>query len=172
MLEVAEERGRHPADLTLDLMEAGGAGLVSFNMDDGDMLALMRQPWTMTSSDGGLVPFGEGVPHPRYYGPFPRKIRLYVQERGVLSLPDAIRTMTSLPASVMGMDDRGVLRAGAIADVVVFDLERFRDKATYSDPHQYAEGVVHLLVNGRSAIENGTFTGELAGQVLGKPLVP
>ncbi len=172
MLEVAEERGRHPADLTLDLMEAGGAGLVSFNMDDGDMLALMRQPWTMTSSDGGLVPFGEGVPHPRYYGPFPRKIRLYVQERGVLSLPDAIRTMTSLPASVMGMDDRGVLRAGAIADVVVFDLERFRDKATYSDPHQYAEGVVHLLVNGRSAIENGTFTGELVGQVLGKPLVP
>ncbi len=168
LLDVAEQRGRHPADLALELMEAGGASLVSFNMIDTDIVALMQQPWTMTSSDGGLVPFGEGVPHPRYYGPFPRKVRLYVQERHVMTLPDAIRTMTSLPAQVFGMDDRGTIRSGAVADLVVFDLDAFRDLATYSDPHQYSEGVVHVLVNGQFAVADGRVTGTLAGQVLGK----
>ena len=166
MEEVAQERGVEPAELALQLLEAGGAGLVNFNMDAGDIAALMRQPWTMTSSDGGLTAMGRGVPHPRFYGTFPRKIRKYVREDGVLELTAAIRSMTSLPASVFGMTDRGVVRVGAIADVVVFDLERFVDKATYTDPHQLAEGVVYVFVNGQVAVERGEFGVELHGDVL------
>ena len=166
MEAVAQERGVEPTELALQLLEAGGAGLVNFNMDAGDIAALMRQPWTMTSSDGGLTAMGQGVPHPRFYGTFPRKIRKYVREDGVLELTAAIRSMTSLPASVFGMTDRGVVRVGAIADVVVFDLERFVDKATYTDPHQLAEGVVYVFVNGQVAVERGEFGVELHGNVL------
>jgi N-acyl-D-aspartate/D-glutamate deacylase len=166
MQAVAEERGVHPADLTLQLLEAGGATLVSFNMEEADIRTLMRQPWTMTASDGGLTEMGRGVPHPRYYGTFSRKIRKYVRDEGVLSLADAVRTMTSLPASVFGMVDRGVLREGAFADVVVFELERVADNATYSDPHQLADGIVYLFVNGRLAIDEGEFAAALHGRVL------
>jgi N-acyl-D-aspartate/D-glutamate deacylase len=164
--DVADQRGVHPADLALQLVEAGGATLVSFNMDEADIRTLMRQSWTMTASDGGLTEMGRGVPHPRYYGTFPRKIRRYVRDQEVLALEDAVRTMTSLPASVFGMSDRGVLREGAFADIVVFDLERLADHATYSDPHQLAGGVVYLLVNGRLAIDDGEFDDDLHGRVL------
>ena len=165
---IATERGLEPVDLALDMLAAGDAGLVSFNMDERDIATLMRQPWTMTSSDGGLVPLGTGVPHPRFYGTFPRKIRKYVLELGVIGLEDAVRSMTSLPASVFGLEDRGVLREGAIADLVVFDLERFQDPSSYDDPHRYATGVEHLLIGGRLAIEDGEFTGELAGRVVSR----
>jgi len=164
--EVAAERGVHPADLALDLLEAGGATLVSFNMDPGDVADLMRQPWTMTCSDGSITRMGEGVPHPRWYGTFPRKIRKYVLEEGVLGLPTAVRSGTSLSAGVMGMADRGVIREGAIADIVVFDLDRLRDKATYDDPHQLSEGMVYVMVNGVLAIDGGVFTDTLSGRVL------
>ena len=164
--EVAEERGADPIDTAADLIRGGGVSIVSFNMHDDDVETLMRQPWTMTSSDGGLVPLDEGVPHPRSYGAFARKIRLYVNEKGTVGLEDAIRSMTSLPASVFGMTDRGVLRAGAVADVVVFDPARVRDVATYTDPHRYSEGMVHVFVNGVAAVRNGAFTGERPGRVL------
>ena len=120
----------------------------------------------MTSSDGGLTTFGRGVPHPRYYGTFPRKIRRYVKERGVVSLESAIRSMTSLPAAVMGVRDRGLLVEGAFADIVVFDLEQIRDNATYDDPHQYASGISLVLVNGTAVVDNGDFTDALPGIVL------
>lgn len=172
MQEVADERGVEPADLAMELTEAGGAGLVSFNMDEGDIATLMRQPWTMTASDGGLTTMGRGTPHPRYYGTFPRKVRKYVVEEGVLDLPDAIRTMTSLPAAVLGLSDRGVIREGAVADIAVFDLARLTDKATYADPHQFAEGMVYVFVNGELAIREGNFTGGLHGKVLRKKARP
>jgi N-acyl-D-amino-acid deacylase len=168
MDEVARERGMEPADLALQLLQAGGAGLVSFNMDENDIATLMRQPWTMTSSDGGLTEMGRGVPHPRFYGTFPRKIRKYVGEDAVMDLPAAIRSMTSLPASVFGMPDRGVIREGAVADLVVFDLDRFVDKATYGDPHQFSEGVEYVFVGGRMAVERGEFKAELHGRVLAR----
>ena len=136
------------------------------------METLMAQPWTMTSSDGDLVPMGQGVPHPRSYGAFPRKIRLYVLEKGTIPLESAIRSMTSLPAEVYKMPDRGVLRAGAAADVVVFDLERVRDTAEYTDPHQLAEGMVWVFVNGQAAIRDGTFEDVRAGRVLRKGMEP
>ncbi len=166
MAEVAEERGVEPVELALSLLEEGDASLVSFNMDERDIATLMRQPWTMTSSDGGLVPLDTGVPHPRFYGTFPRKIRKYVQELGVIRLEDAVRSMTSLPAAVFGFENRGAIRVGAIADLAVFDLEQFRDSATYDAPHRYASGLEYLLVAGRLVVETGQPTGELAGDVL------
>lgn len=126
----------------------------------------MQQPWTMTASDGELVPFGQGVPHPRAYGTFPRKLGHYARDRGVVGLAAAIRSMTSLPATVLGLPDRGILRAGAVADIVVFDLARVNDPATFQEPHQLAEGMVHVLVNGQFAIEGGNFSRELHGAVL------
>src|SRR5690606_33858508 len=120
------------------------------------------------SSDGTLVSMGSGVPHPRAYGTFPRKLRGYVRERSVVGLDDAIRSMTSLSAGVMNVRERGVLRVGAFADIVVFDLDRVRDAATYQEPHQLAEGMVHVLVNGRFAIDNGAFADTLHGRVLSR----
>ena len=122
----------------------------------------------MASSDGDLVTWMEGVPHPRSYGSFPRKIREYVLERGVIDLAFAIRSMTSLPAQVYRIPDRGLLREGMAADVVVFDLETTREKGTFTKPHQLAEGMVHVFVNGQAAIRDREFTGVLAGKVLRK----
>ncbi len=164
--EVAEERGLHPADLAIDLLRSGGAGLVSFNMHEDDVATFMQQPWTMTCSDGSITKLGQGVPHPRWYGTFPRKIRKYVTEDRVIDLPAAIRSMTSLSAAVMGVSDRGLVVPGAVADLVVFDLDRVTDKATYTDPHQLSEGMVYVLVNGQFAVDNGEFTDVMSGRVL------
>ena len=166
--DLADERGQDALDVALELIRGGSASIVSHNMDEDDVEALMVQPWTMTSSDGDLVPWGEGVPHPRSYGAFPRKIRVYVVEKGLVGLEDAVRSMTSLPALVYGMEDRGVLRAGAAADVVAFDLDRVRDTAEYTDPHRLAEGMVWVFVNGEAAVRDGEPTGALPGRVLQK----
>jgi N-acyl-D-amino-acid deacylase len=135
-------------------------------MSELDIEYIMNKDYTMTSSDGSLVPMDQGKPHPRYYGTFPRKIRRYVLERGAITLPHAVRSMTSLPATVFRFQDRGLLSPGMWADVVVFDLDNLRDRATYRDPHQLAEGMVHVLVNGKLAIRDGQFTDGLAGAVL------
>jgi len=168
--EVAAERGMDPLDLAIDLFKVGSPGIVSFNMHDNDIANFMTQHWTMTSSDGDLVPWMEGVPHPRSYGSFPRKIRHYALDEGLIELAFAIRSMTSLPAQVYRIPDRGLLREGMAADVVVFDLATIRDKATFTEPHQLSEGMVHVFVNGQAAIRDGEFTGVLAGEVLRKRL--
>jgi len=166
LAEVASARGDEPLHTALALIEQDNPGIVSFNMNQKDVRRFMQQPWTMTCSDGGLVAMGDGVPHPRNYGAFPRKLRTYVMEQEVIGLGFAIRSMTHLPASVMGISDRGQLRAGAYADVVVFDPERLRDTAAFQDPHQLAEGVEHVIVNGQFAVRAGVFTGERPGRVL------
>lgn len=166
LAELAARDMRPPEEVALTLLERADASLVSFNMSERDIELIMRQPWTMTCTDGDLVPMGEGKPHPRAYGAFPRKLRLYVRERSVVDLPFAIRSMTSLPASVFALKDRGVLRPGAFADVLVFDPAMVRDSATYQEPHQLAEGMVHILVNGEVVRENGTFTSALPGRVV------
>jgi N-acyl-D-aspartate/D-glutamate deacylase len=168
LADVADARGEGAIETALALLADGSPGIVSFNMADEDVHRFMRQPWTMTSSDGGLGPMGEGVPHPRNYGAFPRKVRKFAVEEGVVELGFAIRSMTALPAAVFQMDGRGLLREGAAADVVVFDLERLRDPATFQAPHQLAEGMVHVLVNGTFAIEDEQFTEQMSGQVLAK----
>ena len=163
---VASAREQDPVDAAIALVEAGGAGIVSFNMDDSDVEFLMRQPWMMTASDGDLVAPDRGVPHPRIYGTFPRKLGVYVRDRAIVDLGSAVRSMTTLPARVFRIADRGEIRPGMFADVVVFDLERLRDRATYQQPHQLSEGMVHVLVNGVAAIDRGAFTGEVPGKVL------
>jgi len=166
--QVADARRQDPVDAALALIARGSAGVVSFNMDSADIRILMRQPWTMTASDGDLVPMGRGMPHPRAYGTFPRKLRKYALDEGVVDLAAAVRSMTSLPALVYGVRDRGTLRAGAIADLVVFDAARLRDRATYTRPHQLAEGMVYVLVNGALAIDEGRVTAARGGRVLSR----
>jgi N-acyl-D-amino-acid deacylase len=163
---VAVRRRLDPIGTAMQIIRAGSAGIVSFNMHPDDIATLMRQEWMMTASDGTLVPMGEGVPHPRGNGTYPRKLRRYVVEERVIGLGAAVRSMTGLPAAVFRMPERGQLREGSIADVVVFDLSQYRDRATYSDPHQLAEGMVHVIVNGVPAIDGGRFTGSLSGTVL------
>ncbi len=165
--QVADERGVDPVEAAIQLWaEERDGGLTSFNMDENDIRTFMRQPWTMTSSDGILRALGAGQPHPRDFGAFPRKIRKYVLEEGVVSLEAAIHGMTGLPARVYRLADRGVIRPGAYADLLVFDPARLRDRATYDDPHHLSEGVEFALVNGRLAIDGGEFSDALAGRVL------
>ena len=166
LADIARARKTEAIDVVLELLDSGGAGLISFSLSEDDIRHIMRQNFTMTSSDGGLVAIGEGKPHPRFYGAFARKIARYVRDRGVISLPHAIRSMTSLPAMVFGIAERGQLRRGAWADIVVFDLEKFRDRATYQNPHQLAEGVAHVLVNGQLSWGKLSGAGVLAGRVL------
>jgi N-acyl-D-amino-acid deacylase len=164
--ELAAKAGVAPEEYALQMLEKGDASLVSFNMSEDDIEHIMRQPWTMTCTDGDLVPMGQGKPHPRAYGAFPRKLKRYVRERGAIGLAEAIRTMTSLPATVFGLKDRGQIRAGAYADLLIFDPSQVNDAATYQDPHQLAEGMDDILVNGRWARRDGAFTTALAGRVV------
>lgn len=166
LAQVAAARREDPIEAALALLARGAAGVVSFNMDSTDIHTLMRQPWTMTASDGDLVPMGEGVPHPRAYGTFPRKLRHYAMDRRVVGLEQALRSMTSLPAAVYRVRDRGTLRPGAFADLVILDPTRLRDRATYTRPHQLAEGVAYVLVNGVVAVEGGRATADRGGRVL------
>jgi len=163
---LAANAGVAPDEYALQLLEQGDASLVSFNMSENDIEAIMRQPWTMTCTDGDLVPMHVGKPHPRAYGAFARKLKRYVNERGTVDLATAIRSMTTLPATVFGLKDRGQLRAGAFADVLIFDLAKVNDAATYENPHQIAEGMNDIIVNGELARRDGRFTGALLGRVL------
>jgi N-acyl-D-amino-acid deacylase len=166
LADIAASRGAPPAETALDLIERGDASIVSFNMSEADIAHIMRQPYTMTSSDGDLVPMGAGRPHPRNYGAHARKLAVYARERGVVTLESAVRSMTSLPAAVFGLTDRGVIRPGAWADLAVFDPNEIRDRATYTEPHQLAAGMAFVLVNGQVVIEDGTFTKAMPGRVL------
>jgi N-acyl-D-aspartate/D-glutamate deacylase len=166
LAELAAEAHKPAEEVALDLLARSDASLVSFNMSERDIALIMQRPWKMTCTDGTLVPMGQGKPHPRAYGAFPRKINRYVEERGVIDLPFAIRSMTSLPAAVFGLKDRGVLRPGAIADILVFDPAQVRDVATYQDPHQLAEGMRDVIVNGELVRDDNRFTGARPGRVL------
>ena len=153
--EVAEEEGKDSVELALELLEQakqGDVGIVSFNMNEGDIRAFMKTDWTLTASDGAYPPWGEGVPHPRGFGTFPRRIRHYALDEPVLPLEETIRSMTSLPAQVFGLKDRGALRVGAIADLVLFDKAQIRDQATFEEPYQMAEGISWVILNGRVAL--------------------
>jgi N-acyl-D-aspartate/D-glutamate deacylase len=164
--QIASAKKQSPVRAALELIARQSPSIVSFNMSEDDIAVIMRQPFTMTSSDGGLVAMGEGKPHPRNYGTFARKLQRYVRERGTITLEYAIRSMTSLPAAVFGMKDRGVIREGAAADIVIFDRARVVERSTYVDPHQLAEGMAYVLVNGQAVIADGKFTAAMPGKVL------
>ena len=144
----------------------GGAAVVLHLMDEGDVRRIMAHPTTMIASDGRLSVPGNGVPHPRNYGTFPRVLGEYVREQRVLTLEEAVRKMTSMPAARLGLKDRGCLRAGCAADVVVFDPATVRDRATFLAPHQYAEGIPWVFVNGVAVVADGVPTGARPGVVL------
>jgi N-acyl-D-amino-acid deacylase len=170
--EVAAAWGKDPLDAACDLLlaEHGKGYMILFQLDEADLRRALAHPHVMIGSDGSSLategPLGEGKPHPRSYGTFPRVLGRYAREHNVLTLPEAIRKMTALPADRLGLKDRGVLRAGALADVVAFDPVHVADRATYEDPHRYAAGVEHVIVNGRMVVEGGEHTGALPGRVL------
>jgi dihydroorotase/N-acyl-D-amino-acid deacylase len=138
-------------------------------MSEQDVERIIRHPATMIASDGEVPVFGRGFLHPRSYGTFARVLAVYVREKKALTPEDAIRRMSSFPAARLGLADRGVLRAGMKADVVVFDASRVRDTATYEKPHQYAEGFSHVVVNGQLVFEKGEMTASRPGRVLYGP---
>ncbi len=165
--DIASSRGTTPAEAVCDLMieEAAEVLMVFFMMCEDDVAHIMKHPAVMIGSDA--IP-SAGKPHPRYFGTFPRVLAKYVREDKVLSLPDAVRKMTSMPAQRLGIRDRGLVREGMWADIAIFDPESIEDKATYMDPQQYAAGIEYVLVNGEVAVEGGKYTGALAGKVLRK----
>lgn len=156
-------------DVLIVLQRDGGFTATVEAMSERDIEAFLRHPASMVSTDGDLVTPGKGFPHPRSYGAFPRVIARYVGERHVLSFEVAIAKMTGVPARALGLKDRGVIRAGMMADLVVFDRARFVDQATFTDPHHYAEGVVHLFVNGQAVIRDGALTGARPGRTIRRP---
>lgn len=164
--DLADHRGIDPADAIVSILRRGACGIVSHCLHPNDVEAFMKQPWTMVCTDGDLPAFGSGTPHPRCYGAFPRRIAKYVVQDGVTSLEQTIHAMTALPAQVFHIKDRGRLEPGAFADIVVFELDRLRDRATFQNPHQLPQGLIHLLINGRFAIQTERVQPIRAGQVL------
>ncbi|MBS3818068.1 D-aminoacylase [bacterium] len=172
--EILVERGQKPnvsnaADLIIEIQKKGGASGVFFQMDEKDVQDLMKLPYIMHASDGSVQEKGEGVPHPRNYGTFPRVISHYVREEGVLPLREAIRKMTSLPAQAFRLSGRGILKEGMYADLTIFDRDVFKDQATFSKPHQYAEGLAYVVVNGEVVVKNNQHTGSRPGMILYGP---
>ncbi|MFN9202686.1 MAG: N-acyl-D-amino-acid deacylase family protein [Gemmatimonas sp.] len=154
------------AQLVLEAMLKGGANAIYHVLDEGDVRRIMTSPYTMIASDGRLSRPGDGHPHPRAYGTFPRVLGEYVRTQKLLTLETAIHKMTQMPATRLGLRDRGVLRDGAMADVVVFDAATVKDQATFTEPHQYPAGIGTVIVNGTVAVASGKATGVRAGQVL------
>lgn len=167
--EGVEPTPENGARLLVDVVRNGGASCIFHAMDQGDVDAIMAHPQTMIASDGRLTEPGIGHPHPRWYGTFPRVLGVYVRERGVLDLETAIHKMTAMPARRMGLADRGEVREGWVADLVVFDPERVIDRATFEDPHQYPEGISWVFVNGVAQIDDGEYMDLRPGRVLRKP---
>ncbi len=171
LAQITDERGKTPtpenaAETTMDIQEKGGCSAVYHAIDEGDVERILRYPFTMIGSDGEIPIFGVAVPHPRSYGTFARVLGRYVRERKVLTLEDAVRRMSALPANRLGLVDRGLLRPGMKADLVIFDPATVADRATFPQPHQYAVGVRDVLVNGAPVLENGKITTNRPGRVL------
>jgi N-acyl-D-amino-acid deacylase len=145
----------------------GGARMRGFSMSEIDMEHIMKQPWVATSTDGAIaLPAAGPATHARFYGSFTRKIRHYVLDRGAITLEHAIRAASALPATIMRLKDRGLIREGLAADLVVFDLATVRDKATFFEPHQHSDGIDYVFVNGVAVVEAAQQTGALPGRVL------
>lgn len=158
---VAKAQHKDSIETAVEILKVSEAGVASFNMQEEDIERFMKEPWVMTGSDGSAG-------HPRKFGTFPRKIRRYVFERKTLTLEEAIRKSTSLPAATFGLTERGLLQENYWADIVVFDPATIRDRSTYEQPEILSEGVRHVLINGALAVENGRYLGTLAGRVMGR----
>lgn len=158
----------HGADLVMEAMLKGGGNAIYHVLDEGDVERIMRYPLTAIASDGRLSVPGDGHPHPRAYGTFPRVLSEYVRERKVLTLEDAVRKMTSLPAGRLGLSNRGRIAEGLIADVTLFNPVTVKDRATFEAPHQYPDGIPWVIVNGVVVVDNAKFTDARPGRAIRK----
>ncbi|MCC7134040.1 MAG: amidohydrolase family protein, partial [Gemmatimonadales bacterium] len=159
--EIATATGAAPIDAALEIIKAGDAGVASFNMSDADIVRFMRQDFVVTGSDGSGG-------HPRKFGTFPKKLREYVLDRGIVTLPRAIQASSAQTAGIVGLTDRGTLATGQFADIIVFDSTTIRDRSTYEAPETPAVGMRYVVVNGKLAVDQGRVTGVLAGRALGR----
>lgn len=170
--DIAKEQGVDPFDFVFDLLitEKGSVKTLVFCMDEADIKTILVHPQTIISSDARAVAtYGElskGNPHPRYYGAFPRILGKYVREEGLMPLETAIKKMTSMPAKVMGLDTRGTLAPGMVADITIFNRDTVIDVATFEDPHQYSRGIEKVILAGKVVIDAGTHTGQMMGRVI------
>ncbi|MFC3417658.1 N-acyl-D-amino-acid deacylase family protein [Algoriphagus hitonicola] len=167
-MEEMESTIENGAELVIQAQLNGGTGTIYHAMDEKDVENIMKHPMTMIGSDGRLSRPGEGHPHPRAYGTFPRVLGYYTREKGVLDLQTALYKMTGLSAKRLGIQDRGSIEEGNFADIVIFDAENIIDKATFTDPHQYPEGIPYVIINGQMAVEDNRFLNQGYGQVLRK----
>lgn len=166
----ALERGLEPtmrngAELVIEAT-LKGASAIYHVLEDEDVERIMRHPQTMIASDGRLTRPGEGHPHPRWYGTFPRVLGMYVREKGTLTLEQAIHKMTGMPAARLGLADRGIVEAGRRADLLVFDPATVADRATFAEPHRYPVGIDHVLVGGVFVVDEGRFTDARPGRIV------
>jgi len=167
-MEGMEQNIKNGAELVIQAQLNGGTGTIYHAMDENDVENIMKHPMTMIGSDGRLSSLGDGHPHPRAYGTFPRVLGYYVREKQVLSLPEAIHKMTDLSAKRLGLKERGLLKEGYFADITIFNPETIIDKSTFTDPHQYPEGILYVIVNGEVALENGKISEVTHGKVIRK----
>ena len=163
---IADQTERPIVDIAVEILNNGGASIVKFSMNEQDVRHVMKHDWVATASDGGVKLPGATKPHPRNYGTFPRKLAYYSLKENVIPLEQAIWSMTGLPAQILAMRDRGYIRAGLVADLVVLNPKTLRDTATFDEPHQYSEGIEYVFVNGKPALVSGSPTGALAGKSL------
>ncbi|MBM80325.1 MAG: N-acyl-D-amino acid deacylase [Planctomycetaceae bacterium] len=164
--QIADSEKKTSLEIALEITKNGGAAIVNFSMSEDDVRHIMQVPWVATASDGRAYLPGADKPHPRSYGTFPRKLGHYSIRESVLSLSQAVRSASGLPADILGIKDRGYLKKGLVADIVVFDPAKLKDAATFEDPHQLSQGIQYVLVNGEFAVYRGRPTGNLAGKAL------
>ena len=175
LAEVSKLRGKSPEETAMDLVIEDGTrvGVVYFLMTEDNLRQQLRKPWVMIDSDAASMapegPFLKSNPHPRAYGTFARLLARYVRDEKVLTLADAVRRLTSLPAETLHLDRRGALRPGCFADVVVFDPAKVQDHATFDRPHQYSTGVRDVFVNVQAVLRDGEHTGAKPGRVVRGP---
>jgi dihydroorotase/N-acyl-D-amino-acid deacylase len=174
LAQLTSARGVEPtlenaADTAIELQQKGGCQAVYHAISEEDVVRILRSPYTMIGSDGEIPVFGVAAPHPRSYGTFARVLGVYVREKKVLTLEEAVRRMSGYPAARLKLWDRGLLRPGMKADVAIFDPEKIADRAEFARPHQYSVGVRDVIVNGRPVLRNGAVTAERPGRVLYGP---
>jgi N-acyl-D-amino-acid deacylase len=155
LMKGRKHKAQQEAETIMDMMQQGGAGMVFHGMSEDDVKNIMRYPFDMFASDASIRVFNSGVPHPRGYGTNARVLAKYVRDEKVISLEEAIRRMTSLPAQKFNLKDRGLLKEGFAADILIFNDKEVQDLSTFDKPHQYTKGFKYVLVNGKMSVENG-----------------
>jgi N-acyl-D-aspartate/D-glutamate deacylase len=171
ILELSRELGKDPYDIIFDLIcsDQGRTLMVMHLMNEEDLIYGLKQPYSLIGSDSLVIPLGMGKPHPRFFGTFPRVIKRYVKDLGILSLEEAVAKMSSIPAQKLRLNDRGIIAPGFKADLVVLDIKNIEDRATFEDPNKYPVGIDYVIVNGTISVSEGEYVGIRNGEVIKNP---